>query len=221
MQLFQGHCYGKRCASRKRSGDVYNDYLDILNGVVCDDSQIRWRLVHMATYAEYELWERHMQDGFHRCDTYEYLDNSTRVLLALRREDEEIARWWTIEMCEKGIIDVTWKDFNNFVCGCFMTPRRKVSCTKPVKAVQQSSRVAAVSIPSHAKEATAVVPVQTVSAAVTKFSEEKQPDVDKVVVCAEAAVDTVEPLSGLNMQLKRVHDEICKKVDKGQRWSLF
>jgi hypothetical protein len=30
-----------------------------------------------------------------------------------------------------------------------------------------------------------------------------------------------EPLSGLNMQLKRVRDETCKPVDKGQHWSLF
>jgi hypothetical protein len=34
-------------------------------------------------------------------------------------------------------------------------------------------------------------------------------------------VEEVEPLSGLNMQLKRVHDEACKPLDKGQHWSLF
>jgi len=89
MPSCQGDFFGKRCTSGKRSGDVYNDYLDILNGVVCDDSQIRWRLVHMVTYDEYESWERHMQDGFYRCDTYEYSDNPTRMRLALRRVDEE------------------------------------------------------------------------------------------------------------------------------------
>ena len=61
-----------------------------------------------------------------------------------------------------------------------------------------------------------VVPVKTVSATVTKISKEKQPDVDKVVVCAETAVEEVEPLSGLNMQLKRVHDGAYKTVDKNQ-----
>jgi hypothetical protein len=34
-------------------------------------------------------------------------------------------------------------------------------------------------------------------------------------------VEKVDPLSGLNMQLKRVHDEACIIVEKGQRWSLF
>jgi hypothetical protein len=70
-------------------------------------------------------------------------------------------------------------------------------------------------------EATAVVSVQPVSVAMTKSSAEKQPNVAKVVVCAETAVGKVEPLSGLNLQLKRVHDEACIIVDKGQRWSLF
>ena len=41
-------------------------------------------------------------------------------------------------------------------------------------------------------------------------------EMDKVVIPEE-----VVPLSGLNMQLKRVHDDACKTVDKGQRWSLF
>jgi hypothetical protein len=45
--------------------------------------------------------------------------------------------------------------------------------------------------------------------------------VAKVVVCAETTVKEVEPLSWLNMPLKRVRDETCKPVDKGQRWSLF
>jgi hypothetical protein len=34
-------------------------------------------------------------------------------------------------------------------------------------------------------------------------------------------VEAAEPLSGLNMQLKRVHDEACITVDKGQHWNLF
>jgi hypothetical protein len=51
--------------------------------------------------------------------------------------------------------------------------------------------------------------------AVTKPSEEKQPVVAKVVVCAETTVEKVEPLSGLNIQLKRVHDVACITVHKG------
>ena len=45
---------------------------------------------------------------------------------------------------------------------------------------------------------------------------EKSMEMDKVVI-----PEDVEPLSGLNMQLKRVHADACKTGDKGQRWSLF
>jgi hypothetical protein len=44
------------------------------------------------------------------------------------------------------------------------------------------------------------------------------------VVKADIVKDVVEeivPLSGLNMQLKRVHDETCMTADRGQRWNLF
>jgi hypothetical protein len=34
-------------------------------------------------------------------------------------------------------------------------------------------------------------------------------------------VKKVEPLNGLNMQLKRVYDDACTTVERGQRWSLF
>jgi hypothetical protein len=135
--------------------------------------------------------------------------------------DEELARWWDEEQCAKDITDATWYDFNTFLHGCILSPRRKVSCTKPVKAVKQLPRIESMSIPSHAKEATTVVLVQLVSMAMTKSSEEKQPDVTKVVMCIETTVEEVEPLSGLNMQLERVCDETCKPVDKRHRWSLF
>ena len=39
---------------------------------------------------------------------------------------------------------------------------------------------------------------------------------DRVVVPEEAV-----PLRGLNMQLKRVHDDVCMTADRGQRWTLF
>jgi hypothetical protein len=44
------------------------------------------------------------------------------------------------------------------------------------------------------------------------------------VVKADVVKDIMEevvPLSGLNMQLKIVHDETCMIADRGQRWSLF
>jgi hypothetical protein len=47
------------------------------------------------------------------------------------------------------------------------------------------------------------------------------PSVDMKVDVGKAVMKEVEPLSGLNMQLKRVRDETCEIVDKGQRWSLF
>jgi hypothetical protein len=40
-------------------------------------------------------------------------------------------------------------------------------------------------------------------------------------VVSKDVLEEDEPLSELNMQLKRVCDETCKPVDKGQRWSLF
>jgi hypothetical protein len=49
----------------------------------------------------------------------------------------------------------------------------------------------------------------------TRFMQQST-ELDKVIIPEE-----VEPLSGLNLQLKRVHDVACKTVDKGQRWSLF
>ena len=102
-----------------------------------------------------------------------------------------------------------WRNFTQFLRACF------------VKRAQPCSKEVAMSFPPPAMGVKTVVPLQTVSAAVTTISEAQQPDVEKLVVCAETAVDTVEPLSGLNMHLKRKHDEACKIVDKCQRWSLF
>ena len=45
---------------------------------------------------------------------------------------------------------------------------------------------------------------------------EKSTEMDKVVI-----PEDVVPLSGLNMQLKRVHDDTCMTADRGQRWNLF
>ena len=119
MQSFSGDYYGKRCLSGEQSGDIFNDYLDILYGVACHE--IKWRLHYFSTDAEYASWEHLMLQGFYRCNTYEHLDDSTRLVLTLRRVDEEVARWWDEEMCEKDIIDATWYDFSNFLRGCFVS----------------------------------------------------------------------------------------------------
>ena len=61
----------------------------------------------------------------------------------------------------------------------------------------------------------ATVPLITVNkvAPILAPVEEKIDVVDKV--------DEVVPLSGLNVQLKRVRNDICTTVDRGQRWNLF
>jgi hypothetical protein len=41
------------------------------------------------------------------------------------------------------------------------------------------------------------------------------PSVDTKADVGKAVVNEAEPLSGLNMQLKRVHDETCMTVDRG------
>ena len=65
-----------------------------------------------------------------------------------------------------------------------------------------------------------VVPLPTVSKVAATNSELSAVDVVKADVVKDV-VEEVVPLSGLNMQLKRVHDETCITVDKGQRWNLF
>ena len=244
MESFPGDYYGKKCQSGKKSGDVFNDYLDTLRGVTLVASTVTWKLTHIATAQEYESWERLMLQSFHRCDTWGRVDQPTRVFLALRRVDEEVARWWTEERHGKESTYGLWHDFTNFLRSCFMSPRRKVSCTTPVTATKDSTQVSwadaqkaelqkiqdtlsvirkSLKLPTTA---TAEKIEVNKEAHIMALSEEKKAGVDKVVVCAETAMEKVagekvEPLSGLNMQLKRVNDEVCKTVDKGQRWSLF
>ena len=224
FETFPGDFHGRRCSSGKKSGDVFNDYLDVLDGVACDDSKLHWRLNYLSTYAEYESWEFHMLHGFARCDMHEFVDQSTRLFLALRRVDEEVTRWWHEEMSGKDITCATWHDFNNFLRGCFMSPRRRVPCAKPVTATKFVQRMFVVdkkvqpcATEVAAKDVKTVVPVQTVNAAVTILSEVKQPD----VVCADTAVEEGEPLNGLNMQLKKVHGSACMTAARSERWNLF
>jgi hypothetical protein len=249
MDSFPGDYYGHRCRSGKKSSDIFNDYLDLLDGVACAEYELNWQLNNDATAEEFESWEHHMLQGFYRCATYDHnLDNSTRLALAVRRVDGKLYSWWHKAMWEKCITSAAWANFRKFIRECLIPSSTAVPCPqsrvtmdvgktiaplpKTATAVTTHSqdklakvdipnKVAAMSIPSHATEATVVVPVQTVSVVVPKPSEEKQPVVTKVVVCAENTVEEVEPLSGLNMQLKWVCDWTCKPVDKGQHWSLF
>jgi hypothetical protein len=101
----------------------------------------------------------------------------------LKRLEMLLAHWWDEDKCAK-VIDATWYDFNTFLCGYILSPCRKVSCTKPVKAVKQSPRIEAMSFPSHAKEATAVVSVQSVSVAMKKSSQKRSSLMLPRLLCA-------------------------------------
>jgi hypothetical protein len=47
------------------------------------------------------------------------------------------------------------------------------------------------------------------------------PSADMKADVGKDIMKEVEPLNGLNMQLKRVHNETCITADRGQRWNLF
>jgi hypothetical protein len=60
MDSFLGDYHGRRYRSDKKSSDIFNDYLDLLDGIACAKDELNWRLNHDATAAEFESWERHM-----------------------------------------------------------------------------------------------------------------------------------------------------------------
>jgi hypothetical protein len=65
MDSFLGDYYGQRCRSGKKSGDIFNDYIYLLDGVLAyDESEINWQLTNDATTEEFESWEHHMLQGF-------------------------------------------------------------------------------------------------------------------------------------------------------------
>jgi hypothetical protein len=52
---------GYRCHSGKKLGDIFNDYLDLLDGVLTyDEYEINWQLTYDVTAEEFESWECHM-----------------------------------------------------------------------------------------------------------------------------------------------------------------
>jgi hypothetical protein len=85
MDSFPGDYYVQRCHSGKKSSDIFNDYIDLLDGVLAyDDSEINWQLSNDATTKEFESWEHHMLQGFYRCATYDHhMDDSTHLALTL------------------------------------------------------------------------------------------------------------------------------------------
>jgi hypothetical protein len=112
--------YQSGLLSGARYADVFNDYLDLLNGLAFAKSMVKWKLHSCASVSNYALWEDHMHQGLHRCDTYERLDSSTCLTLVVRRVYEEIYNWWNAEMCEKGINSATWYDFQKFLRACIL-----------------------------------------------------------------------------------------------------
>jgi hypothetical protein len=73
----------------------------------------------------------------------------------------------------------------------------------------------AIAVTTHEK--LIVVPLPTVNKVAATIS---AVDVVKADVVQDV-VEEVVPLSGLNIQLKRVHDETCMIADRGQRLNLF
>jgi hypothetical protein len=50
MDSFPGDHYGQRCRSGKKYSNIFNDYLDLLDGVLAyDESEINWQLTNDAT----------------------------------------------------------------------------------------------------------------------------------------------------------------------------
>jgi hypothetical protein len=163
--------------------------------------------------------------------------DSTRLILADRRVDIKLHNWWQKALWEKRITSATWANFRKFLRECFIPSSTVVPSRKPmvtVEVIQQPPKVmhgiedVGKSIAPIPKVATAVtthekltvVPLQTVSKVAAMNSELSAVDVVKADVVKDI-VEEVVPLSGLNMQLKRVHDETCMTADRGQRWNLF
>jgi hypothetical protein len=71
----------------------------------------------------------------------------------------------------------------------------------------------AITVTTHEK--LTVVPLPTISKVAAMNSELSAVDVVKADVVKDI-VEEVVPLSGLNMQLKRVHYETCMTADRGQ-----
>jgi hypothetical protein len=139
--------------------------------------------------------------------------------------DTEVTRWWC-KAVGRNEFDCIWEDFKKFLRDGFVLPYME-EIEQPPKFVHGLEDVGK-SIAPISKVATAVtpyeklivVPLPTVSKVAATISELSAVDVVKADVVKDI-MEEVVPLSGLNMQLKRVHDETCMTTDRGQRWNLF
>ncbi|KAK1665411.1 hypothetical protein QYE76_053570 [Lolium multiflorum] len=202
-----------KCTLPKKSSKVFNDYLDCLKGEQRPPSSLRWYLHRLATVQEYEDWERNMELGFARCRTYKRKFNSSYAFyLAIRRVDESLERCWQ-DAVDKGEFAETWEDYKTFLRSGFVVPYMKESA-QPSRVVHAMKKVDKCIVPIQE-----IVPLPTVTKIEVKSSEERKPSSDTKSTTVTVEEDV--PLSGLNMQLKKVQDDACKTVDKVQRWSLF
>jgi hypothetical protein len=116
MDSFPGDYYDERCRSGRKSGDIFNDYLDLLDGVACAEDDLNWQLNHNAAAAEFESWERHMLQGLYRCATYSHnMADSTRLILADQCVDIKLHNWWQKALWEKRFTSATWANFRKFL----------------------------------------------------------------------------------------------------------
>jgi hypothetical protein len=134
--------------------------------------------------------------------------------------DTEVTRWWCKEV-GRGEFDCTWEDFKTFFCDGFVLPYME-EIEQPPKVLHGIEDVGK-SIAPIPKVVTAVstheklivVPLPTVPKVAATISELLVVDVVKADIVQDV-VEEVVPLSGLNMQLKRVHAETCMIADKSQ-----
>ena len=141
MDSCWGDYYGERCRTGRKSGDIFNDYLDTTKGMVYDASKLTWRLDSCATSEEYHSWEIRMQLGFKRCYVYDSeFDEYSKLVLGHQRMDADVASWWSEEM-EKGITYATWEDLKKFLRSCFMPSSDKVPSKAKVFVVKQPPTV--------------------------------------------------------------------------------
>jgi hypothetical protein len=213
VDSFPGDVLGMRCSLRKIPNVVFNDYIDIRKGVERHASKLHWYLHHYAAVEEYEDWEKHMELGFNRCRRYngKFSGYDARVL-AHRRVDEELDHWWC-DAVERGEFSCTWEDFKTFLRDGFVLPYMEIS-EQPPRVVHAIKEVGKSIVPIQE-----VGPLQTVTKGKVISSEEKEPDSDTMGTTATMEEDV--PLSGMNMQLKKVHGDACKTVDKVQQWILL
>jgi hypothetical protein len=138
MDSFLGDYYGQRCRSGKKSSDIFNDYLNLLDGVLAyDESEINWQLTNNATAKEFESWEHYMLECFYRCATYDHnMDDSTCLALTDRRVDIKLHNWWKKALWEKSITSATWANFRKFLRECFIPSSTVVPSPKPLVTVE-------------------------------------------------------------------------------------